>query len=559
MTGLRWPDYVVVGLYVIFAIGVGTGCSRTAGSNSNSYFLAGKGANKWIAGVSLISGITSGISFIGIPGYTFKHGIAMLAFVLGFILSIPFIVGIAIPFFAREELGCTTSYEYLEARFSRPVRTLGTVSFLVRIVLYMGFVLFAPAVALEAVADVPVYVSVLTCGILATAYTCKGGMQAVIWTDFVASLALILGVSTALAIALEGTPGGPTKLFSDAKDHVLPAGYWDNNPLLAVNFWCMCFGFLFNTAAQSGTDQIAVQRYLATKSVRDAQMTALGGICGNIGMTLLLVFLGFALYGYFLERDLPAEILKDTDKIFPYFFTNELPSGVAGLILASLCATTMSVFAGGINAATTSLIVDILQNYKFVSTRGGGGMSTVKLAKLLTVLCGVLAIGIAIAAQYVHQSLSLITSVAQAVCCAPTFGMFVLGMSNQRATSVDAIAGFVAAIAFMVYCLVGASYCPDDSNSAGSQHAKPLPDVCHNVLLVARVSEWLYAALGSTVCVAVGCLSMWLRRGVPPPPANVMGLTWGTRHMPADTRSGTQVDRYEHTDAAQTPLLSAVN
>jgi Na+(H+)/acetate symporter ActP len=89
-----------------------------------------------------------------------------------------------------------------QARFSRRIRSIGSALFLLRVIVYMGFVLFAPAVALEAVAGVPVYASVLVTGTLATAYTCKGGIEAVIWTDFLASLTLIAGVSVALAMAL---------------------------------------------------------------------------------------------------------------------------------------------------------------------------------------------------------------------------------------------------------------------------------------------------------------------------------------------------------------------
>lgn len=90
----------------------------------------------------------------------------------------------------------------LQARFSRGIRSAGSALFLLRVIVYMGFVLFAPAVALEAVAEVPVYVSVLVTGVFATMYTCKGGMSAVIWTDFLASITLIVGVSVALGHAL---------------------------------------------------------------------------------------------------------------------------------------------------------------------------------------------------------------------------------------------------------------------------------------------------------------------------------------------------------------------
>ena len=101
---------------------------------------------------------------------------------------------VALPFFARPSLHFVTAYGYLEARFSRVVRMAVAASFIVRVVLYMGFVLYAPAIAIEAVAGVSFYGTVIVCGVLATAYTTKGGMASVIWTDFIASLALAFGI-----------------------------------------------------------------------------------------------------------------------------------------------------------------------------------------------------------------------------------------------------------------------------------------------------------------------------------------------------------------------------
>ena len=79
-------------------------------------------------------------------------------------------------------------------------------------------------------------------------------------------------------------------------DHIWAEGYWYPNPMLPVNFWAMFCGFAFNAAAQAGTDQIAVQRYLATKNVADAQKSGAAGAVMNCAIGASLTFLGLALW-----------------------------------------------------------------------------------------------------------------------------------------------------------------------------------------------------------------------------------------------------------------------
>ena len=357
----------------------------------------------------------------------------------------------------------------------------------------------------------------------------------------------------------------------------------------------------------------------------------MGGIVGNMCMIVLLVMLGFSLYGYYRTRldQVPCSVEHDTDKIFAYFFTNELPSGLAGLLVAALCATTMSVFAGGINAATTCFIIDFVQNHRLMPARHGAVVNTVKLAKILTVCFGLLSIVIAILAQYINESLSLITAVAQAVCCAPVFGVFLLGMLSQRADHVDAGVGLFVCFVFMIYLLAGAAICSDatagepcrtnqthphmptvhhrsamssmdvlspvwpyvdtaqrmvvdtlatgnggvdivDINhttttpsptaapSPAGPHPHTLPAVCYGPLLVARLSQWLYAAVGSAVCFFAGMVSMLVRRQSPPV-TKIMGLTWWTRRMGvlAEARLGDVHSDYTYDgDESSTPLLN---
>ena len=192
-------DVGLLVVYVFISATVGLYSARQASTvpvSREGYFLAGRTANRWTTGISLLSGLSSGISFLGIPGFAFGHGIMQMWQVLSFILVTMAVAVMTVPFFQRG--GFVTSYAYLEARFSVSIRTAAAVAFVLRIAFYLALVLYAPALAVSAVVGLSIYVSITLCGVLATLYTMKGGMTAAIATDFTV-LTLILARCFALA------------------------------------------------------------------------------------------------------------------------------------------------------------------------------------------------------------------------------------------------------------------------------------------------------------------------------------------------------------------------
>ena len=113
----------------------------------------------------------------------------------------------------------------------------------------------------------------------------------------------------------------------------------------------------------------------------------------------------------------------------------------------------------------TCFIVDILNHGGAEGSAEGEGegsdLAVVRLSKMLTLLFGTFEVLLAYLAQYIGQSLSVITAAVQAVCNAPVFGAFLLGMLNERARGADTDLAFVVATAFMVICLVAMGVCPN--------------------------------------------------------------------------------------------------
>ena len=159
---------------------------------ADKYFLAGRGANNIIVAISLLSGLTSGVSFLGVPAYGYENGIGVLfPIFVGQVIAGYVIAQLIIPFYSNLRL--STPYTYLERRFNRSVRTVAACLFCFRIVAYMTVVIQAPAILFKATAGVDGWITALVCGLFATIFTMKGGMKSVIITDFMQSLALSVG------------------------------------------------------------------------------------------------------------------------------------------------------------------------------------------------------------------------------------------------------------------------------------------------------------------------------------------------------------------------------
>ena len=125
----------------------------------------------------------------------------------------------------------------------------------------------------------------------------------------------------------------------------------------------MFLGTVQTMAAQAGTDQIAVQRYLAVTNIRESQKVAAIGSLLNCLISFALPVLGISIFAYYESlgtNPVDAGVVT-ADQIFPYFFTTALPTGLAGVLMAALFATTMSVYSGGLNAATTCIFMDFIQ------------------------------------------------------------------------------------------------------------------------------------------------------------------------------------------------------
>ena len=344
-------DLVVIGVYfaVVFAIGFYV-ARRT--HDSDDLFLAGRRLGWLPIGLSLFASNISSTTLIGLAGAAYSWGIAVANYEW---MAAPILVVFAIvliPLYLRGRIG--TVPEYLERRFDPRVRRYFSALTLVsNIVVDTAGTLFAGALVLTGfIPGLDLFPAALLLAGIAGAYTAAGGLAAVVYTDVLQAVILLIGAClvTFLAFAaidfdwsrlVAAAEPGQLDLFLPMSDPNLPwLGTLVGVPVLGFYFWC--------------TNQFIVQRVLGARSLADARRGAL--FAGLLKLPVLFIMV---IPGVVATLILPP--LENGDQVFPALIGELLPVGLRGLVLAALVAALMSSVDSTLNASAALLTLDFIK------------------------------------------------------------------------------------------------------------------------------------------------------------------------------------------------------
>lgn len=370
--GLKPLDYAAVALYLLVTFGVALWFGHKQ-KDTEDFFVGGR-RMPWLAvGLSILATLFSTISYLGSPGEVIKHGIGFFLGYLAIPLNFLVVMYLWVPFFMRLKL--TSAYEYLEQRFSYPVRAIGATLFILLRLGWMSMVIFVGSMALDRIkgGDITflygpdLYWWIAGIGIIAAIYTSIGGIQAVIWVDVLQCFLLLAGVLLAIGYVLIVDQTGPADWWSAAaeagKQHTQPVIFsWDLT--IRVTIVTAVINNFFWTICTHASDQVVLQRYFATSSLQDARRSYLTTLVVDLTMASLLAIAGLALLAFYLKHAslLPAgeTPLGMADKLFPYFLGSQLPAGCAGLIVSAFLCDAIQTLESGANGITAVVVNDFL-------------------------------------------------------------------------------------------------------------------------------------------------------------------------------------------------------
>ncbi len=454
-------DLIIILIYLAVSTGVGSWIGRNQ-RNTTDYFLGGRRI-PWLAvAFSIVATETSVLTFISVPAVSYQGNMTFLQIALGYILGRIFVALFMIPAYFKGEL--STAYHFLGNRFGQKMRNIASITFMATRLLADGVRLFATAIPLaliikgsgllDSFSDHEFYLlSIVLIGILTMAYTYIGGIRSVIWMDVTQMFIYISGAILAGILVIVNLPDGFSSVLSitEAQDKfkILYTGFELNFAEFIKQpytfFTALIAGAVFSLASH-GTDQLIVQRLLTCPDKRSGQKAiALSGIIVFIQFFLFL-FLGLLLYAQYGGANYQELGLTHADGIFPKFIIEEMPSGISGLIVAALFAAAMSTLSSTLSSLSSATTLDI---YIPLVGKDKTEKQLLKTSRLITVVWGLVLIGIAIAFIGMEGTVVEIALGIASYTYGGLLGSFLLGLFFKRVNQRDAIVGFISALVVM--------------------------------------------------------------------------------------------------------------
>lgn len=412
--------------------------------NAEQYTSGGGQLPAWVVGMSIFATFVSSISFLALPGKAYQSD--WNAFV--FSLSIPVASLLAVKFFIPlyRSINSISAYTYLEMRFGAWARTYASLCYILTQLMRTGSILYLLALPLSALFGWNINTIIMVTGAAIIVYSMLGGIQAVIWTDAIQGIILIGGAIVCTVMILVKIPGGADEVFKIAADNNKFSLGDFGTDISSSTFWVMLIYGLFINLQNYGIDQNYVQRYMTTKSTKEAQSSALFGSLLYVPVSLLFFFIGSALFAFYKTQPelLPhgLQSLDAADKIFPYFIVHELPAGVTGLLIASIFAAGMSTISTSINGTATIAMSDYYKRYVNPDASGKELMRTLYGSSLIF---GVLGVGVALAMTSVKSALDAWWMLAS-IFSGGMLGLFLLGYLAKNVKKTAAAIGVIAGV-----------------------------------------------------------------------------------------------------------------
>lgn len=437
-------------LIVFFTYMVGVtvfGSSFYRKNKSTAAFTLGNSAIPgWVITMSIFATFVSSISFLALPGNAYKSN--WNAFV--FSLSLPFAAILAVKVFVPlyRKTNSPSAYQYLEERFGPWARTYASACYLLTQIMRMGTILYLLALPVNAMFGWDLVIIIAVTGIAVMVYSLLGGIQAVVWTDAIQGIIMISGAVFCLIYILFSMPEGPSQMLEIAQENKkFSLGSFDLN-LTESTFWVVLIYGIFINLQNYGIDQNYIQRYMASKSDEEAKKSAFFGGMLYIPVSLVFFLIGTVLFSYYsvLPNELPSELQNPdlSDRVFPYFIVNQLPTGFTGLLIASIFAAGMSTVSTSINSGSTVILTDYYQRFVKKSATEKDSLKVLYISSLTFSIIGIC---IGVAMINVQSALDAWWKLAS-VFSGGMLGLFLLGAFvktvHVKGTIIGVILGLIA-------------------------------------------------------------------------------------------------------------------
>lgn len=446
-------DYVVLVIVLLISSGIGVYYRFTGGKQKTvqEYLLADKNMPFLPVAFSLMASFMSAITLLGVSSENYSYGIQFIVINISYGLFTPVAAYLYLPVFF--ELQATSAYEYLERRFGQSSRLTASLCYSLQMVLYMGIVLYAPALALEALTGISKIAAILSVGIVCTFYSTIGGMKAVLMTDVFQSLLMFAAVFCVIFSAVTNV-GSFAEIWNIAeKGNRTELLMLDPDLTVRHSWLSLILGGGITYLSLYAVNQTQVQRYLTVKDLKTAQKALWWNWPILTALSLSTSFSGLAIYSKYYNCDpVDAGYISSSDQLMPYYVVDtmgKLP-GLSGLFVAGIFSASLSTVSASVNSLAAVTIEDYYKPlYKKLFGKSLSDTRSAFLSKIIALCYGILCIAVAFLAQFLGGVLQAALTIFGVV-GGPLLGLFSLGMfttiANEKGSNIGLLCGLFFAL-----------------------------------------------------------------------------------------------------------------
>lgn len=446
MEGLASLDYYIIFAYfaLVLSIGIFTGL-RNKTKSSEEFFLAGRSLNWVMIGAALFAANISTTQLVGLVAAGFSDGMIWgnfewFAFPGLIMLSLVFA-----PVYYKTKI--STLPEFLERRYGPYTRTmLGIVTILFAVFAHIGISLYAGAKVFESFFGFDILLSSIVISIVTLIYTIIGGLKAVVITEAMQSVILVVGTIIMTVLAIMTLPEYGIHSFEEFKAAVKP------NQLSIINgpedanlpFLSIIIGLPIIATYYFGSDQTIVQKVLGAKTLRDAQLGPIFTGFLKILPVFMMIVPGIIAYVLF------GDIITDPNDALPTLIKEVLPIGLKGVIAAALMAALMSTIAAGLNSAGTLVSIDFVKRFR-PEINDKKVLFIGRITIFIVIVTAIFWSPLIGEFKSIFEAINVILAVlAPPVTCVLLLGVF-WKRGNQQAALTTMVVGFILGI--LIFCL----------------------------------------------------------------------------------------------------------
>ncbi|XP_035707984.1 sodium-coupled monocarboxylate transporter 1 [Folsomia candida] len=448
-------DYLVFTLMLAISAGIGVfyGCFSKRQKTTKDFLMGGRNMGTIPVTLSLLASFFSAIALLSVPAEIYLNGTVYVMIGPSYFAALGVSAYLYLPVFYNLQL--TSAYEYLELRFSKPVRILASVVFAIQMILYMSVVIYAPALALSQVTGLHLYGCVTTLFGIVIFYTALGGIKSVMWTDVV-QIIVMFGAMIVVLVKGGIDLGGFGNIWKVAVDsgHIEYFDF-DPDPRTRQTTWTLWIGAFFMWLAIYGVNQAQVQRYLTLPTIRQAKTAIWLNAFGLLGLLTLNCMTGLVIFAKYSKCDpLLSKRIRTTDQLLPIFVMDTLGdfNGFPGLFVAGIFSGALSTVSSGLNSLASITLEDYVKYfYPNINDRRATNIS-----KISAIIYGLLSFGLVFIAEKLGGIFDVSFSIFGMI-GGPLLGVFNLGMFVPWCNSKGAFWGTFTSLVVMLWLGIGTS------------------------------------------------------------------------------------------------------